>query len=380
MPFVMKKLFRKYLYRVSISIFFFLMSWDLFAQIDIPCAPFEQKFDQTKPYTSLRTKYFTRQVKTDSSFRLEVTLTGNKINSLGTLSLEFPSKDNLFLGTTKALPSLNGSRITYSFQLRIKKEAVVGDTWGKLRFDGSENQTLREDFCLPVGSDSEEFLQIRVLPTNILRLKWGEKREVALEFSNSYPYSYLINEIKTVTDPPETCCKIKIPNTEDYKVRKRNSDKKLEIQANGDWTSLLASLLAFSVSPVQAQYRIDYKDTHSREIDEKPFSIEIVVLPPRWLLFLSAAFGGAIGGFLRYFYRKNEEQGANSHPIFFHVLMGVVASFIAYSLFQLGDISLFINNLNLEMTNDTGGTALLLGLLGGWGGEAIFNKIARGQT
>jgi hypothetical protein len=225
---------------------------------------------------------------------------------------------------------------------------------------------------VPVGSEGEEgkkYLTVEANPA-VLTLSWEKSGEFALDLLNTYPYIYTITKIKSMPQP-NAPYELKLPRIDPdnpIEVSTRNSDLRIAVTAKKSWTTLLA----VSNDPIKAELRLTYKDPYERPVEEKAVAVNLIIVPPPWLLWLLAGLGGLVGGGLRYLVGHPDNPELKAWR---ELGGGAVVGLVVYALFQLGGISVLISKLNLTLDNNTGVVAVLLGLLGGWRGKGILERL-----
>jgi hypothetical protein len=223
-------------------------------------------------------------------------------------------------------------------------------------------QILEEHLCIPVGSDAADYLEVVQEDTHILT--WGESKIIVLDLLNKYPYPYTITKVEVIPHENEPF-RFETTVTPPLEIKKRDSSLKAQLVAK----YALSEIFSLSNEPKHAEIRLTYKDPYEREVDEKPVIIKFIIVPPLYLLWLSALLGGLMGGLLRFW------VGKRSTNLYREMLFGVLGALVLYLIFQLGDISLLLSNLRITLDNNTVLIALFLGLFGGWRGKGILEKI-----
>jgi hypothetical protein len=249
----------------------------------------------------------------------------------------------------------------------VNKEASPGDYEGLIVFQLGEQPPLQEDFCVPVGSERNDFLSIEPKPS-ILNLRWGQAEEVILDLTNTYPYPYAITDADLVhrTHPLYT---LTLPDRKPLaQVRHKDGSFRANVSAKYSWPELLN----ISNPRLEPEIRLKYEDPYGRRVDVKPVNLRLTIIPPSWLLWPLALLGGLAGGGLRYAVGDHSAAGLKLPRELF---VGVLIAFVVYLIFQLGGISLIISSLNLTLDNNTGIVAFFLGLLGGWRGKGVLEKL-----
>ena len=113
-----------------------------------------------------------------------------------------------------------------------------------------------------------------------------------------------------------------------------------------------------------------YVDAQERPVAVKRVVIPFAVIPPAWLLWVLAVVGGLVGSALH-----SALASGGKFPPGLTLAVGAAAAFVVYGLFNLGQVSVLITNLRLTLDNNNGVVAALLGLLGGWLGEKVLNRV-----
>jgi hypothetical protein len=252
------------------------------------------------------------------------------------------------------------TRNTYIFE--VLTDAYPGDYYVLVRLSYQNKHILEEHLCIPVGSDSPDYLEVIQEDTHILT--WGDSKTIVIDLLNNYPYPYTITKVEII---PHENAPFRLETTvkPPLEIKKRNSSLKARLSAK----YTLNEFLSTSNEPLSAELRLTYKDSYEREVPEKPVIIKFILVPPSYLLWLSALLGGLMGGLLRYW------AGKRSTKISRELLFGVFGALVLYVIFQLGDISLLMSNLRITLDNNTVPIALFLGLFGGWRGKGVIEKI-----
>lgn len=261
-----------------------------------------------------------------------------------------------------------GKWVTSStYNCQISDDAKPNVYEGLVIVQPDERPSLQERICVPVGSEGEEYLTVKPNPL-ALTLHWGEAAEVALDMHNTYPYPYYITRVKPMP-PANAPYGVEPPKTDTpEEVRQKNSNLRAKVTAKHAWSALLA----VSNPRREAELRLTYKDQYDRLVEEKAIRIPLTILPPAWLLWLLAMGGGLGGGALRYIVGGHGNPGPSLR---YELLVGVLMAFVIYLVFQLGGISILVSNLSLTLDNDTGVVAVFLGLLGGWRGKGVLERL-----
>lgn len=261
---------------------------------------------------------------------------------------------------------------TSSYIFEINEEANPGNKEGLITFQLGDRPPLEERFCIPIGSegeDGEKYLTVKITPP-LLALTWGASGEVALELLNTYPYTYTVTDVKSIPhgNTPYALLLPQIDPRNPVQVQLRDSSLRARVTAKYPWSSLLA----VSNTPTTAELRLSYEDPYKRPVEEKPVHVNLIIIPPVRLLWVLALVGGLIGGVLHYFVSRPQNEEL---VLWKEVIVGVVVAMVVYALFQLGDIKIFSSKLDLTLDNNTGIIAFLLGVLAGWRGKGVLERL-----
>lgn len=255
---------------------------------------------------------------------------------------------------------------TNSYTFHVSADETPGNKEGAVNIQMGDHPILKERFCVPVGSEAEKYLTVTAKPS-LLSLTWGESTEFVLDLENTYPYTYAVTDVK-VMPHANAPYRLQLLTNLPVVVKRRDSSIGIKVTALFPWTALLD----VSNAPIEAELRVTYKDPYERKVEEKTVEVKLIILPPIWVLWLLAIIGGVGGGVLRY----TAGRHGDPKPILWRELgIGVLAAVVLYVVFQLGDISIVLHNLHLSVDNNTGVVALFIGLMAGWRGKGVLERL-----
>jgi hypothetical protein len=353
-----------------------LLTIRLMYAAELPCSPKPKPFSLKYGEVTLLINYQPVAILIEDNLRLEVSIAYSPTPRIARgqffriTQIQFYKSDLIAL-ISDLEPNQevrDGKWMTENgYTFLISEDTKPGNYEGWISFQIPDQPPLKERFCVPIGSREPNYLTVRA---PALTLVWGispTSRQFVLELQNEYPYSYAITDVKPRNDTnlyQLTLLEPELPIV----VRRYNTRLKFELKTLSAWSTFPES----RGTPMKAQIDLLYHDPYGREVEGKVAEVEFTIIPPSWLLWLLAFLGGLVGGSVRFLAARHDDPA----PVLWDELrIGAVMGLAAYAIFRLGGISLIISASDLMVDNSMVVVALLLGLLGGWQGKTLLERV-----